>query len=302
MNFPPGSTAAGILRMTDSLNQLQVDVPVSAKMSSTAGLWVGNAVVNKVNEYLTTYQLAATDDAMNALLTSLHLLPAPAGVSYARDPQSNRIIKFENGSGSYLVKDVNTSAADVARPYPLRLIIHNNPTGTATLLQRAFVGINTAGDQIVATKQSALDPNQLDSARRISVAHLPFTDANAGWNFSGPLAASANISATATVDHRDQETNPFLHTYHPDHDNLDSLFKKQLDPGEESYVISRVFRLLVTPPNNDFTSLTSAANQFSGQYTERITLTGRNGFTRSFDVSGGFLLNRITTTATLTTN
>ena len=95
---------------------------------------------------------------------------------------------------------------------------------------------------------------------------------------------------------------PFLHTYHPDHDNLDAQFAAPLAVGDESYQVSRLVRLAVNPPANDFESLTAAGTQFSGQYTETITLTGRGGFTRSFDVSGAFSLNRITSTPTLTTN
>ena len=221
MSFPAGSLVAGVLRMTDSLNYSQIDVPVSATMNSSAGLWIGNAAVAKVNQYLTTYYTAETDAIMNTLLTNLTLLPAPAGVTYGRDATSKRIIKFTSGNGVYLVKNVNTDSTDVARPYPLRLIIHNDPSNKATLLQRAFVGLDTGGKQIVATKESLLDPKELASARRISAAHLPFTAANAGWPFSGPLALTANITATATVNYDDQVSNPFLHTYHPDHDNPD---------------------------------------------------------------------------------
>jgi len=271
-------------------------------VSSTAGLWIGSAAVDTVNQYLTTYQTADTPEEMDTLLTTLGLLPAPAGVSYALDETSKRIIKFTNGNGSYLVKNVNTDSTAVARPYSLRLIVHNNPATKATLLERVFVGLNTAGDQIVATKESSIDPKALATARRISAAHLPFSAANTGWLFSGPLTPGANITATVSTAHDDQSSNPFLHTYHPDHDNLDALFQTQLGPGEESYTISRQFRLIATPPADNFSSLTAAGNQFSGQYIENITVTGRGGFTRTFDVSGRFLLNRITTTPTLTTN
>lgn len=300
MSHPAGSLVAGVLRMTDSLNYSQVDVPVTAKMASSAGLWVGDAEVNRVNQYLTTYHTAENDAAMNTLLTSLGLLPAPAGVTYVRDASSKRIIKFTGANGSYLVKNVNTDSGAVVRPYQLRLILHNNPSGTARLLQRAFVGLDTAGNQIVATRETFLDPKELASARRITAAHLPFTAANDGWLFSGPLANSANINAIAAVSHDDHASNPFLHTYHPDHDNLDPQFGAQLAIGDESYRVSRQFRLVVSAPSDDFASLTAAGTRFNGQYNETITLTGKGGFTRSFDVSGVFTLNRISPVATLT--
>ena len=48
--------AGGNLRFTDSLGHSQVDVPVSATASSSAGLWVGMATIDKVGEYLVSYQ------------------------------------------------------------------------------------------------------------------------------------------------------------------------------------------------------------------------------------------------------
>jgi hypothetical protein len=101
------------------------------------------------------------------------------------------------------------------------------------------------------------------------------------------------------------ESNPFLHTYHPDHDNLDARFRNELPQGSESYTIVRDITLNVTPPRDDFASRTAASQTLNGQYAETIRLLGLaragNTFdTRTFEVRGIFTLNRITDVATVT--
>ncbi len=105
---------------------------------------------------------------------------------------------------------------------------------------------------------------------------------------------------TVNTPYDDHSSNPFLHTYHPDHDNLDVTFKNQLPVGSESYGISRQITLAITPPGADFTSLTAAGQTFSGAYTEAITMTGLGGATRTYNVGGSFVLTRINATAKLT--
>jgi hypothetical protein len=103
----------------------------------------------------------------------------------------------------------------------------------------------------------------------------------------------------------DQASNPFLHTYHPDHDNLDPRFQNQVPQGSESFRIEREITLQVLPPENDFTSRVSAGLTLSGMYLETIRVVGLaqggNSFdTRRFDVRGGFSLQRVANVPTLT--
>ena len=49
------------------------------------------------------------------------------------------------------------------------------------------------------------------------------------------------------LESSDHASNPFLHTYHPDHDNLDNrddTFQTQLSAGKESYDLRRVMTLM----------------------------------------------------------
>src|SRR5207248_520067 len=93
----------GILKFTDSYNFTEVSVPVLARPPAYSGLWVGNAAVSQVGNYLKIYQ---------------------------RD-SSNNVVTGANGS--YVVTGVNTNIGAVSTPFPLRLILHNDGTNVVLL-------------------------------------------------------------------------------------------------------------------------------------------------------------------------
>lgn len=272
---PPGTLLAGILRFSDSLGFSQVDVPVAATAASRAGLWVGSAAVTQVGQYLKTYQR----DAAGTLLTDTN--------------------------GAYLVSGVNTNLGDVPRSFPLRLLVHNPDSGNAVLLQRVYFGLDAATNPVVARSESALHRAFLKQARRFSASHLPWTSDNTPWPFNGRLGQTTTLIATnVTTSFDDQASNPFLHTYHPDHDNLNATFNNTLPQGAESYTIRREITLQVTPPADDFTSLTTSGQAMTGDYCETISLLGlaRAGGandTRQFQIRGVFKLNQIAGVPTL---
>lgn len=217
--------------------------------------------------------------------------------SFSRDTNTGLII---SSAGSYVVTGLNRDFGSVARTMPLRLILHTDSTNTH-LLQRVYYGINPGSNYVNATRESLLDPKQLASARRVSAIHLPVTPTNTVWQFSGPLQAGTSLTTTVRLEHSDHASNPFLHTYHPDHDNLDAKFQQPLAPGFESYTITRVITLTITPPGNDFVSLTSSGQVFTGVYAETVTLAGKGTESRTFATQGTFSLNRINRIGTLTT-
>ncbi len=270
-----GSLLAGVLRFTDSLGHSQVDLPVSAVASSSAGLWMGAAAVTQVGHYLK---------------------------SYARDASGTPIT---SSNGNYTVTGVDTSLGSAARPYPLRLIVHNPSTGNATLLQRVYYGVDPYTNVVVATKESALSAAYLKDARRITATHLPWTETNAPWTFTGRLRAQTNLTTTVLLPYDDQASNPFLHTYHPDHDNLKPGFKEVQPQGAESYEVERRITLNVAPPLDDFSSLVASGDSITGEYLETILLrglarAGGTNDTRQFQVRGAFSLNRVSEVPTLT--
>ncbi|MFO1499277.1 MAG: hypothetical protein U1G07_12925 [Verrucomicrobiota bacterium] len=272
---PAGSFLAGVLTLTDSIGQSRLEMGVTATVGSKAGLWVGAAAVTEVGQYLQ---------------------------SYLRDG-SNQLVVQSNGA--YVVTEVVTNLTPVPAAYPLKLIVHNPASGPATLLQRVYFGFNALTNPVVATQEGVLLRDQMASARRISASHLPWSEANAGWSFSGGLAAGALITAKVTNDFNQRVSNPFLHTYHPDHDNLDPSFKTELAQGAESYTIERELTLDFRPPADDFNSRVNAGLSLTGEYLETFRLRGlaRAGNvtdTRRFDVRGSVTLNRVSEIPTLT--
>jgi len=280
MTGQAGSLWAGVLSLTDSLGFTKIDVPVSATVGTSGGLWVGNATVNQVGEYLKTYATGANG--------------APATSTNAAD------------YGAYILTNTITRLGSVPTTYPLRLIVHN-PTngGPAVLLQHVFYGLDAASNAIVSTTETALSRDYLKQARRISAAHLPWTAGNTPWAFNGSLERTS-ITVRVTTAYDDQAANPFIHTYHPDHDNLDTDFKTTLPPGVESYTIQRDITLTAAVPAGDFDSYVSKGQTLSGTYAEKITLMGLTRADgsqdqRTFQVSGYFSLTRLTDVSALTT-
>ena len=205
-------------------------------------------------------------------------------------------------SSNYIVASLNTNLGAVVTPYPMRLILHSDGTN-CLLLQRVYYGIRQQTNVVVATTESVLDPATLNIDRRISSTTMPWTAANTPYLMSGSLGAGQTLQVTFDEPYDDQAGNPFLHTYHPDHNNLDFTFNPPHEqaPGVQSYDILRTITLLVQPNSADFLSLTTGNSTLSGQYTETMTLTGVAGASRTYYTAGAFVLKQISPIATLTT-
>ncbi len=200
--------------------------------------------------------------------------------------------------GAYVVREVREQQAGVPRSFPLRLIIHDDGTNSH-LLQRVFVGLDLTTNTIVATQQRFLDPTQLASARRVSSAQLPWTAANAPWALSKD---GTTLVATVNTPYEAVGSNPFLHQYHPDHDNLNAAFSAALPKGQESYGITRTVRLTPAAGGLDFDSITSGQSQKFGVYEEMVVLEGSGSNTRTFRAFGTYSLTRISPVSRLTRN
>jgi hypothetical protein len=179
------------------------------------------------------------------------------------------------------------------------------PGGAPTLLQRVYYGSDIYSNQVVSRVEDVLDPERLDEARRISATHLPWSEMNPGWTFNQELVPNRWSRVVVTNDYRDQRSNPFLHTYHPDHDNLDPFFERQLPQGSESYTVARTIRLKAAGPGTNFLSRVSGGQRMTGDYWELLDVyglarAGGNQDTRTFPVRGVFRLDRISVIEALT--
>jgi hypothetical protein len=265
----PGDLSAAILRLTDAAGLLQVDLGVSATKSATSGLWVGEARVTHVVQYLKNFE---------------------------RDPVGKPVVRLTEQDGAYSVLVTNEVVGGVSRPFPLRLIVHDDGTNTV-LLQRVFLGLDPQTNAIVANQERFIDPAKLASARRISAAHLPWSADNVPW----PMTLVSNVYRAEIVTPYDRASvNPFVHQYHPDHDNLNASFTQVLPKGRESYGLTRTFWLSPQSAASDYQSRTTGSLDRSGVYDETLVVEGSGANTRTFRVMGTYTLNRISDISTLT--
>ena len=109
------------------------------------------------------------------------------------------------------------------------------------------------------------------------------------------------MTATVVLGHDAYGSNPFLHGFHPDHDNLNATFTGAEAQGTESYTVERAITLTFSDPSTDFASLISGGNQMIGEYGETITFKGLGEESFEIDTAGGFALRRISPIDTLTT-
>lgn len=266
-----GDLHAGLLRFTDSSGFSQVDIGVSAEVASTAGLWVGDANITQVRHDLSFFRKLNTGE-----------------------------VELDT-DGVAIVSSRRVDFGSVARPFPLRLIIHTGANGAARLLQRVYYGLDAGELPMLASKESLLNQEHLGVARRISASHLPFSEANNPWALAGTFGAGQTLTNQLVLGYNDQAANPFVRTYHPDHDNRNATFDAFVAQGVESYGIVRDVSLLLVAPANDFNGLTSGSRTLVGNYGEVITLQGKGSESKQYAVQGSVTLNRITDIPNLVT-
>jgi hypothetical protein len=185
---------------------------------------------------------------------------------------------------------VDGSAA-TGQSFPLNFLIHRS-SDTTTLLRQAFVGklastgnplgIATREALVLATGVSDVEPSRFYS---------PIMPYNSGViNGTGSLAST--VTWTIVHDANDP-VNPFMHTYHPDHDNLNATFTAS---ASETYTVTRTCTFTIDNSQ-------STASSLVGSYTETITglLKNSSQSPATLSVSGNFIMRRLSEISTLTT-
>ena len=183
------------------------------------------------------------------------------------------------------------SGTTTSQPFPLIFLVHVDSVGTARQLSQVFVGkLNVEGhpagiclteDMILPHAQSDLVPRRYFSCQLPLIPYI---------NGTGTVVTGSTVTWVIEVPHNDP-TNPFVHTYHPDHDNLDANFSATILPsGVESYSITRTchFAFTSSPPNGATVS-GWGSTILGGDYSE--TLLGLNS--KPLSVSGTFVMRRI---------
>ncbi|MES2570472.1 MAG: hypothetical protein V4710_10520 [Verrucomicrobiota bacterium] len=316
-----GALFASFLRLRDSGNLMEVYLPVSALKTSLSGLWVGDIALTHVGsrvsngakgiatlrrDSLTAIAVEGTGGFGYTVPPAVTVAPPASGTTataVANVAQGSVTGFTITNSGSGYLKTPAVTVApppplagtSTSSPFPLRALLHVADDGAARLLSQVFIGQlaaapNAAG---LCTLESLLKPDAKSGARRIVSAHLPLDRVILG---TGSVALPAEVAFTITIPFSDP-TNPFVHQYHPDHDNKDAR-GNPLGAGVESYSVTRrcTFRFTASPPAGSTVTGGWGSEVIGGTYSETI-----NGIHKqALQLDGTFELRRASEIGTLT--
>ena len=267
-----GSTIDGEVRAVGTCSYLvglfSAGTLAANEKASAAGLWVGTVVLGQVNRAKMLGSSTPEWDP-EALMTAPH-------------------------------------------PFQFRLIVHVAADGTAKILKQVFTAKRAADadhsdlltDRDTAIAYRGLFPNA--TIRRTASANFPFMTPLqlVGGTFMAP---DAEMTATFTQEY-DDKTNPFVHSFHPQHDNVEFRNKTPYvigsgDEGVGEYESWGVTRQVTLKFLADDPSSVAGQNWnrtvTGGEYTERVS--GLIGQGKPIITKGIFRLSKVCDTPELTT-
>jgi hypothetical protein len=189
-----------------------------------------------------------------------------------------------------------TNPTPVKSTFDLRLLVHVDTNGVTRLLREVIqmfqpgTTTNNALGQAVVSQpgryvlltddtllpqfQGATVRDGVPVGRRFSTASFDF-DPPGGTNYvtmTGSFGISNSVGCTLTLQPT-TPTNPFLHLYHPDHDNLDGNYQPITVGTPEVFTIVRQIKLQFTAsdPTGQTTDADYGYRSIGGNYSETVT-------------------------------
>ena len=268
------------------------ETPISAAFTEVVG---PNAAV----ELTFGIDRAAMTGSSNAFYASLLRLTDSANLYDISLPVTARKASLAGlWIGDAVVSGVQSKTAGydgtaTAQTYNLRYLIHVDDAGMSRVLSQVFLGklASSAESSGICTMESLLDAASKAKASRIVAAHMPLDRV---LTASGAMALGGNMSCTISTPFNDP-TSPFVHQYHPDHDNKSG--STTLVSGQESYDLGRAvtFNFAATAPAG-VSATGYGSSVIAGSYTEVLTGLRKDSIT----VTGTFSLQRVSEIGTLT--
>lgn len=323
----PGTNYATVLDVSDGQGT-HYAIPVAAQRVtlSSAGLWVGSVTVNAVSEphfgSLATNLYALVNGRPApltdpGLVVTTNQVPVFTNLDSTIVTTNQLVVQTTNGLQVPVYEKIERSVgAQVPTPtkneFTMRVLLHVDNTGQARLLKEVvqmwrdgtytndangYQAVDKPGTYVLLTRDALLSQfkgavlkDGVPIGRRLSAIGFDFD--GQGTNhmpLAGTFAPGQSLTGTIQIS-SDYPLNPFLHRYHPDHDNLDANFNPITDPAKkEAYAVTRQLEFdfaagaapSAASPDPAFTSM-------EGTYHE--TLTGLHK--QPINVQGTFKLSR----------
>ena len=192
-----------------------------------------------------------------------------------------------------------TKSQATAQTFPLSFLLHVDSAGKARFLRQAFVGKlvasgNPMGIAVIerlVQGAAVTDVKPLRFFAPIMPRRSPVVEA------AGSAIAGSQVN-WALVHGFNDPSNPFVHAFHPDHDNMDAKFTTSLAEGVESYTVTRNCTLDFTSTPPDGSSIPGwGTTMLGGVYTEVMTGINKTPIT----LGGMFTMRRISEISTIDT-
>ncbi|MBW2622757.1 MAG: hypothetical protein JRD68_07605, partial [Deltaproteobacteria bacterium] len=194
-----------------------------------------------------------------------------------------------------------TAVTPTPASFNLRLLLHNDGAGQARLLKEVYQMYRIEGNQAIPVLLSndLRIPDFNGPGWRLSAIGMGFEGASG--ECGGALGPEGAVTCTATLP-ANHPSNPFLHTFHPDHDNWNARYDKHYpeDEGspEESFAVERTITFTFEtkyPPGCEGSACRQypppgwGATRIGGTYREVIKGLHKDDIT----VTGPFSLDRV---------
>ena len=197
---------------------------------------------------------------------------------------------------------VSTNLVTAPHPFQFRLLVHVDAEGHATLLKQAFTAMKTPesdicllADRTTAVAFRGAYPN--GTIRRTASANFPFLDPLALTG--GSFAVAGDTVAAVFTQAYDDKTNPFVHAFHPQHDNVEFNNQKPSKLGDgdegrgeyESWGVTRAISLAFADADPVGANAEWNRTVTGGIYEE--TVSGLTGQGKPIITRGAFRLTKV---------
>ena len=239
--------------------------------------------------------------AADAFYASILRITDSAGLSDVSLPVSGQTASFAglwlvNTQVSQVGSTVTGSGSSSPQPFPLLFLTHVDSDGNARLLSEAFVGkLTTTGNPLgICISESRVLGFSASDLKPVRYFACQMPTSITSITGTGAMATGSTLSWAIPILFNDP-TNPFVHNYHPDHDNLDAK-GRALVAGQESFTIGRncQFTFTAAPPDGNYVA-GWGTTVLGGTYLESISGLHK----QVLQVGGTFRMRRVSEIAAI---